>query len=225
MSELEVSPVAMKSGDTFPAPQFKTLAALSDELAAMGTHSAEYWDKQVHTVPRSQTVDRTKYLVKHCTGKTVLHIGCTGQLDEELRKVAKKCYGIDKEPSERADYVAMDLDRLHMGITYRNLADVEIVVCGEVLEHLSNPGIFLEWLRFEYKVPVIFTVPNAHSIEGQKWLVQTGRENCNRDHVCYYTYTTLKELLRRAGYTIQAHFWYGGKPYIAEGLIVVGRPA
>jgi 2-polyprenyl-3-methyl-5-hydroxy-6-metoxy-1,4-benzoquinol methylase len=221
---MEVSPVAIKSGDVFPTPQFNSLDALQSEIHEMGNHSEEYWSKQVHVVPKSQTVDRTAYLVKHCTGKTVLHIGCTGQLDVELRKVAKKCYGIDQELQGRDDFEQCNLDLL--GINPSSLPqfpDVDIVVCGEVLEHLSNPGWFLVRLREEYKAPVIFTVPNAMCTAGADWLMKRGRENVNKDHVCYYSYTTMKELLRRAGYAIERHFWYGGKPYVSEGLIVIAR--
>lgn len=201
---------------------FKTLDDLSSELQEMGNHSAEYWDKQVHVVPKSQTVDRFEYLVKHSKDKTILHIGCTGRLDEVLRKAAKRCYGIDKQDQPgRPDFRQFDLD--HDPPT--QFPDVELIVCGEVLEHLSNPGHFLNGIRLCYETqPVIFTVPNAMCAGGMEWLVKRGRENVNKDHVCYYSYTTLKTLLARHGYIVARHFWYGGKPYISEGLIVVAMP-
>jgi hypothetical protein len=199
--------------------QFPTLDALLAELNEMGGYSSEYWDKQVHKVPKSITVDRTAYLAEKCKEKTVLHIGCTGSLDIALRKVAKKCYGIDRDPMTREDYKPCNLDQLvETGLP--QFDGVELVVCGEVLEHLSNPGYFLKALAFQYRVPVIFTVPNAFTVSGQEWLVRRGRENVNKDHVCYYSYTTIKELLRRAGYGIASFCWYNGKPYLAEGLIV-----
>lgn len=203
---------------------FKTLDDLSAELQEMGSHSAEYWDKQVHVVPQSQTVDRMKYLAKHATGKVVLHIGCTGQLDKELCRVAKKCYGIDNQALDRPDFIQCNLDEL--AVNPLPLCDgVEVIVCGEVLEHLSNPGWFLSSLAQTYKnIPVLFTVPNAMCAGGAEWLLKRGRENVHRDHVAYYSYTTLKTLLGRYGYTIVRHFWYGGKPYISEGLIVVALP-
>ena len=188
----------------------------------MGRHSAEYWDKQVHVVPKSQAVDRIAYLVKHATGKTILHIGCTGQLDVELCKVAKKCYGIDKQPLNRIDFEQINFDKSVQ--TMPVCEGVELVVCGEILEHLSNPGLFLDMIRVAYPVPTIFTVPNSHHAAGMEWLTKRGRENVNSDHVCYYSYTTLKTLLTRHGYDLVRHFWYGGKPYISEGLIAVALP-
>lgn len=201
---------------------FKTLDELAHELDEMGSHSAEYWAKQCHKVPKSQTVDRTAYLVKHATGKTVLHIGCTGALDAALVKVAKRCYGIDKDHSERTYFHEMDLDLLHE--SFPSFPELELIICGEVLEHLSNPGHFLDRLRTAYNCPAIFTVPNAMCTGGIEWLVKRGRENVHRDHVSYYSYTTLKTLLARHGYTVARHFWYGGQPYVAEGLIMVALP-
>lgn len=203
---------------------FGTLDDLSDELQEMGTHSAEYWTKQVHRVPESKTVDRTGYLIKQVTGKTMLHVGCTGPLDVALRKAAKKCYGIDQQALNRPDFHQCNLDAL----AYEDLPqypDVELVICGEVLEHLSNPGFFLISIREACPgIPVIFTVPNAMCPAGAEWLLKRGRENVNADHVSYYSYTTIKTLLTRAGYAITEHFWYGGKPYISEGLIVRAVP-
>ena len=178
----------------------------------------------MHVVPKSTTVDRTGYLVQQATGKTILHVGCTGALDAALRKAAKKCYGIDQQPLTRPDFYQCNLDAL----AYDDLPryeDVELVICGEVLEHLSNPGFFLISVREACPgIPVIFTVPNAMCAGSSEWLLKRGRENVNRDHVSYYSYTTIKVLLERAGYSIVEHYWYGGKPYISEGLIVKAVP-
>ena len=204
-------------------PKFDSLDALEAELQEMGPHSQEYWDKQVHVVPQSKTVEREKFILDRCTGKTVLHIGCTGPLDAAMRKVAKRCYGIDKEPSERTYYAAFDLDRCAHGIDpaeFPRFPDVEIIVCGEVLEHLSNPGRFLDFLHVVYDVPVIFTVPNAFSSGSIGWL-KRGYENVNVEHVAWYSWHTIKILLKRHGYEISDFFWYGGNPLFSEGLIVV----
>lgn len=209
---------------TFTRATFETLDALEAELNEMGSRSSEYWDKQVHKVPPSTVVDRDAFLVERCTGKTVLHIGCTGVLDEALRKVSKRCYGIDKEPQDRPDFFQQDIEFIEDALRW--FEGVELIVCGEVLEHIGNPLNFLLGMREAYEhAPVLITVPNAFHLAGQEWLVKRGRENVNKDHVCYYSYTTLKELLRRAGYQVVNHWWYHGKPYISEGLIVEATPA
>ena len=205
--------------------QFATLDALAHEITEMGSHTAEYWAKQVHQVPKSTVVDRNTWLVEQATKKVVLHIGCTGALDTALLKVATKCYGFDALLLDRKDFMQVNCDQVK-DHPLPICEGVQLIVCGEVLEHLSNPGYFLDALKVAYPgLPVILTVPNAFSAGGQEWLLTRGRENVNADHVCYYSYTTLKELLRRAGYAITRFAWYHGKPYVAEGLIVEAIPA
>jgi hypothetical protein len=202
---------------------FNSLEALSSEIAEMGNFAPEYWDKQCHVVSKSRTVEREKWLIERCTKKTVLHIGCTGPLDAALRKVATRCYGIDALPLDRPDYTQLDLDEW---MPLPVIEGIDLILCGEVLEHLGNPLSFLARLHTAYpSTPVYITVPNAFNLGGQEWLVKRGRENVNKDHVCYYSYTTLKELLRRAEYGIREHYWYGGRPYVSEGLIVVAEAA
>lgn len=205
---------------------FNTLDSLQDELHEMGNHSPEYWAKQVHTVEPSKVVDREDFLTKLCTGKTVLHVGCTGALDAALRKVATKCYGIDQQELNRPDFKRLDLDGpCAHDLVHSAFEGVELIVCGEVLEHLSNPGHFLDGLKEAYSgAPLVITVPNAFNEAGADWLVKRGRENVHKDHVCYYSVTTLTTLLKRAGYERTRHYWYKGKPYVSEGLIVLARP-
>lgn len=204
--------------------KFASLDDMEREAIEMGSCTPEYWDKQVHAVPASKEVNRHEYLMGLCHKKTVLHIGCTGPLDKALQSVATKVYGLDSLPLERQEYQQVDLDHLPDNLMLPYFDGVELVVCGEVLEHLSNPGRFLLALYNTYPVPVALTVPNAFAIAGQQWLMKRGRENVNRDHVCYYSYTTLKQLLWRARYEVKQHYWYGGKPYISEGLIVLAVP-
>lgn len=204
--------------------QFATLDDLTHEISEMGSHSAEYWDKQIHRVDPSSVVDRQSYLVQCSTGKTMVHIGCTGALDTALLKAAARCYGIDRGPRDRVDYQDLDLDRVQRGDLLVH-PGVELIVCGEVIEHLSNPGTFLDALRYAYPTVQLFvTVPNAFCEAGQSWLVQRGRENVHRDHVAYYSVTTITTLLRRHGYRVTAHYWYGGKRYVSEGLVIRATP-
>ena len=101
------------------------------------------------------------------------------------------------------------------------LQDVDLVLCGEVLEHLSNPGRFLDGLR-NYGKETIITVPSAFSEVGYSW-IRRGTENVNKDHVAYYSWRTLKTLVERHGYEVRQFYWYGGKPGVSEGLIMVVR--
>lgn len=180
--------------------------------------SPEYAAKQLHRVPDAPTVDRRAFILDRCRGKVVLDIGASGPMHQAIEEAAGKCYGIDRDDSPGV--VGVNLDSYPVPLPYWD--DVEMVVCGEVIEHLSNPGHFLQALWLTYKSPVIITVPNAHSHSGLRSL-ERGIENVNIDHVAWYSYRTLKTLLTRVGYEIKEFYWYNGKPRFAEGLIVVAE--
>ncbi len=210
---------------------YATLEALRSDLGrteASTVRSPEYAAKMLHDVPESKTVDRTAFICERVAGKRVLDIGSSGPLRVAVQAAAGAVIGLDREASDGV--IAFDLDDLPgddggHGVDFADLPVdkrfPEVVLCGEILEHLSNPGFLLQRLHYQYPgVPVIISVPNAFSKIARKHM-ERGTENVNLDHCSWFSYTTLKTLLGRYGYTIREHYWYGGPPYVAEGLIVV----
>jgi hypothetical protein len=200
-------------------------ASIDELRSQLGAHRSTdsqlaYAQKMMHAVPEAPVVDREKTILEHCTGKRVLEFGASGPLHEALTKVASALLGVDRE---RADgVIAFDLDDVSQdGLPV--LPDPDVIVCGEILEHLSNPGWFLTRLRRQYRgILTIVTVPNAFSAITAKHLAR-GFENVNVDHVCWYSVRTLTTLLTRAGYTDLDFAWYRGQPLTAEGLMVVTK--
>lgn len=180
--------------------------------------SPAYIKKMLHAIPAGKSVDRVEWLLQHCVKETVLHVGASGPLHDNLLAFAAKVYGIDRD--DGPDIVGFDLD----DVTKTELPafpGITRVVCGEVLEHLSNPGWFLTRLKRQYGgIPTYISVPNAFSTIAAGHL-RRGLENVNLDHTCWYSWKTLTTLLERAGYVVQELAWYNGAPYVAEGLIVV----
>ena len=175
----------------------------------------EWWDKMAHSVPDVTSVDRIKWVLAATKNKVVLDIGCTGILSDAMRRHTKEYHGIDNIDNPGfTNYYKIDLDRAERLPVIKNL---QLVVAGEVLEHLSNPGHFLDMVR-QYDCNVIVTVPNAHSNAGRTWL-KRGIEAINGDHVAYYSYHTLKTLVERHGFKVIDWYWYNGTPRFAEGLI------
>lgn len=196
-----------------------TLAELRDTL---GRPSAEYIAKQMHRVPDFPVVDRERFILERVKGKTVLDIGASGRMHEAIVAVAKKCYGIDRRDGDGVDGVNLDEAPAWEGLPNWHTG-TEIVVCGEVLEHLANPGHFLRAMRTAHPVPVIFTVPNAASEILQRNL-RRGIECVNNDHVAWYSHKTLSVLLGRYGYEPKDWAWYGpGQPGFNEGIICVAE--
>ena len=173
----------------------------------------EYDSRMMHRIPAAKSVTRHEYIREACKDKAVLDIGGSGPLAEIIKQVAKSYRNVDKN---NADF-CVDLDKERVPV----VEGIELVVCGEVVEHLSNPGFFLDGLS-EYKVPVIFTVPNSFTKIGTRW-INKGIENVNQDHVAYYSYYTFSNLLRRHGFKTDAFLWYNGSPGTAEGLIFLAH--
>lgn len=200
--------------------------------AHLQTNTPEYNAKMMHDIPKTTVVKREESVLAHCKGKKVLEFGATGPLHEAVVKVAAGVTGIDRETT--ADTKGFDLDNVAYAQlpVYGGVSDAttgmavvqpDIILCGEVLEHLANPGFFLQRLKAQFPgIPVIITVPNAFTDIGRK-LLQRGIENVNVDHVSWYSYRTLKTLVERYGFEIEAFHWYNGEPYYSEGMLLVVR--
>ncbi len=201
-----------------------SVAELLQEVGSYGHHSADYFERMMHKIPPAPVVKRTESILKNCKDKRVVNFGSAkGTLHENIKAVAKSVFGVDKiEPAD----LLVDLDDEFCPL--HGLPCADVYVCGEIIEHLANPGIFLKKLRWtmtkegEKGARLIITVPNALA----SVLVhhaKNGIENCNIDHVAFYTWRTLETLLGRYGFTIEDRAYYEGRPVFAEGLIAVVR--
>lgn len=178
----------------------------------------EYIARMMHPIPRRDVVSRERYILDACQGKVTLDIGASGPMSAAIGKVAKEYYGIDVIDIPGLDHLyQMDIDNTD---EMPEIPGVEIVIAGEVLEHLSNAGHFLDLLH-AYGCPVILTTPNAFSETGYKHVSRRSVENVNPEHVAYYSYRTLKTLVERHGWMVLDWHWYNGKPGTAEGLIFI----
>lgn len=169
----------------------------------------DYISRMMHPIPDTTVVEREKWIADRVKGKRVLDIGASGYLGELVKKVAHQT-SVDRT---NANYcIDVEKDNLPDG-------EYDYILCGEIIEHLSNPGIFLDKLK-KYKCPIIISVPNAFGNNRGR----IGIENVNKEHVAWYSYHTLLTLIERHGYRLFEWYWYKGKPYTAEGIIfVIGR--
>src|SRR5262245_29333406 len=105
-------------------------------------------------------VQRVDYLIDRCRGRRVLHLGCTNWpytdaaladgslLHLQLQKVAAELHGVDADPEGLARLAARGHNHLHQGDLERLdtlplAASFDVIVAGEIIEHLANPGRFL----------------------------------------------------------------------------------
>lgn len=201
------------------------MAATLEELRheCSGGMTAEYRAKQMHAVPDFPVVDRLQFIVERCASKRVLDIGASGRLHEALKQVAQAYWGVDHPENNkgqvRPGVFYTDLDEYPGGIPNR---DIDVIVCGEVIEHLCSPGAFLKALRAMYVCPLVVSVPNALS-EVARLHMRNGYENVHFDHKAWFSYSTLGKLLRTCGWEPKEWRWYNGKPRFAEGIICIAE--
>jgi 2-polyprenyl-3-methyl-5-hydroxy-6-metoxy-1,4-benzoquinol methylase len=169
---------------------------------------------------------RWDFLLKKCTNKSVLHLGCIGETDcspEEklhtfrtgralhanLLRVASDVVGIDLN----AD--AVHLVRTKAGVNDLMVGDVEhletvnlgrtfqLIVFGDLIEHLSSPGLALDGIRrfMSLESELIISTPNAFSLPANIRYT-LGRHREGAEHVAAYSKFTLPTILARHGFQL-----------------------
>lgn len=163
--------------------------------------------------------------------KKVLHLGCTDfpyteqsiknamLLHFELREICERIVGIDYdergleilrdhgcEDLFRADLE--DLEALQLDETF------DVIVAGEMIEHLNNPGLFLTGIKrfMNPSTKLVITTVNAYCAMRffqygvSRKLGKT--EPVHPDHTFYFSYSTLSLLLNRSGFAIDKFLYY-----------------
>ncbi len=176
-------------------------------------------------------VQRLAIIHELCAGKRVLHLGCTNYpytneaidsnmlLHFELEKICSDLWGID------ADQEGIDILRSHgsENIIFGDLEDLsnvplnlafDVILAGEMIEHLNNPGLFLEGVKkfMSGETVLLLTTINAYCAMRFFYYGARGKrgrsEPVHPDHVAYYSYSTLKLLLERHGLLLDTFLYY-----------------
>lgn len=178
-----------------------------------------------------ELVQRVDFIKKICAGQKVLHLGCTDYpytkeavknnmlLHFELEKVASTLHGFDFDQKGidtltelggknlfRADLEK--LEEVNLDETF------DVIIAGEMIEHLSNPGLFLKGIQrfMNDKTKLVITTINAYS--GMRYLIYGLRgkggtnEPVHQDHVAYYSYKTLSLIIQRENLRVDDFLFY-----------------
>ncbi len=163
--------------------------------------------------------------------KRVLHLGCTNWpytleatdagtlLHKDLADVSSELYGFDFDQEGIDVLAAQGFDNLFRA-DLEKLEEVaidqqfDVIIAGEMIEHLNNPGLFLNGIKrfMNPDTRLVITTVNAYS--GMRFLIYglRGRrgtlEPVHPDHVAYYSYSTLRLLLKRHGFEVDDFMFY-----------------
>lgn len=204
-----------------------TLRDIADQVATWGHLKPEWVEKMLHPLPEAAVANRrADFILEACRSKRVLNLGsASGGLHDAIKTVASEVVGVDRE--EGADYVC-DLDKEPDNL-YRWLGTgppFDLIVAGEVIEHLCNPGRLLDALRMLMtgtETKLLITVPNA---SGRGYQYHDGRlhEIVNSDHCFWFSWKTLACLADKCGLYVLDGYWYNGQPPNSEGIIFICEP-
>lgn len=150
---------------------------------------------------------REEIILKYVKGKDVLDIGSVGikakyNLWNLIDKEAKSVQGIDTDASDDSRIVQGNME------TYSFERQFDVIIAGDVIEHVDNQGAFLGNIRKHLADDgyLIITTPNA------KWF--TVMLKPLDSHMLWHDKYTLYQILERQGFeVILFRYYYGNKPY------------
>lgn len=168
-------------------------------------------------------LSKDEFLINAARGRRVLHLGCIGFTDllaADRVKLAKQ--SLHWKLSQVADVVGVDYsievvkEYARLGVftnivpgNVERLPDsplkgtFDVVIAGDIIEHLSNPGMMLDGIRVfcAEDTRVVLTTPNAFGLPNYGRFLLGGFKE-GQEHVLSFNATTLSQLLNRHGYTV-----------------------
>ena len=129
-------------------------------------------------------------------------------LHDLLVEEASECLGVDIledkvneiNANNKYRFIVCNVEELPFCQEY------DVVVAGEIIEHIYNAGLFLDgvWRSLKDDGIVVITTPNAYgaSFAFHSWF--GGSEVCHKEHTCYYSRQTLSYIVERHGFHVES---------------------
>lgn len=159
---------------------------------------------------------RYEYIIDQTVGPRVLDIGCVGQsthqhhkdwLHGKLRDRFDHVVGIDRSRKNIEWMKRNGFDDVHdMSAEDFDLDQkFDTIVAGELIEHLPNPGKFLDNAKrhLNDNGRIVITTPYPFSLFYSIWAVLHYPQTCsNEEHACWFCRSTIRELAARSGLVV-----------------------
>jgi SAM-dependent methyltransferase len=179
-----------------------------------------------HRLPRGRPVERHATLLEAARGRRVVHVGFVDEL--AASKLAQGVWLHSRLADAAASLVGLDADEKGVAwaqsegfeahvvdaqsaeaVAALGLEPADLVVAGEVIEHLDAPGPFLRAMRVLTRPDgrLVLTTPNAYRVLNFLAPV-SGAELVHPDHTAWHSPRTLQTLLERNGWTVDEVGYY-----------------
>jgi SAM-dependent methyltransferase len=165
---------------------------------------------------------KDRLLIELARGRKVLDLGCIDHsaetaldlgdswLHSQLRQVADQLVGIDQLADDAAtlnergyDIRIADVERLDLGESF------DLVVAGDLIEHLSNPGLFLQSVaeHLDGEGALVVTTPNPFNVEQFAQALFRNQIMANLEHTMWLDPRVMHELVARSPFEIVDFKW------------------
>jgi 2-polyprenyl-3-methyl-5-hydroxy-6-metoxy-1,4-benzoquinol methylase len=153
-------------------------------------------------------------------GPRVLHVGCADESQPDTQRQRKHWL---HAALVDAGHSVLGGDINERGLEWMKAAGYEVmvldaesippagekfdsIVAGELIEHLANPGLFLNGARARLRPDghLVLTTPNPFGVLYVLAFLKNYRKAFNPHHTCWFDAQTLEQLLVRCGYRVDA---------------------
>jgi len=169
-----------------------------------------------------EIIDKNELIINLCRNKNVLDLGCIDHsaenalglgnkwLHKQIKEVAIQVTGVDILEKE-----AIILNKLDFNIVYADVENFElgktfdVIVAGDLIEHLSNIGLFFENVKKHMCKDsiLIITTPNPFNIEQFMYAIFHNEINVNSQHTTWLSPHNFWELSTRNELSIIDFYW------------------
>ena len=175
------------------------------------------WERAKDIPLVNSKFERIDQLIKN---KDVLDCGCAGapisskkEFEETSHSIhmkhARYILGVDswKEEVEKRKgglyVVCANVENMELNRKF------DVVLAADLIEHLSNPGMFLDTVdnHLKDKGLLYLCTPNFHSLNNCIKALLGIKINVHPEHTCWYDINTLIQLITRHGFMVKEVYW------------------
>jgi 2-polyprenyl-3-methyl-5-hydroxy-6-metoxy-1,4-benzoquinol methylase len=119
-----------------------------------------------------------------------------------IQERAKEVYGIDLEIPDNLKGNPRYKEASAEGFSFDT--KFSLIFAGDLIEHLSNPGLFLDRCRMHLAPGgrLVLTTPNAFNLFNLAEKLSKYEPTVNSDHTCYFNTKVLRTLLQKNNYKV-----------------------
>lgn len=174
------------------------------------------------TFDAQEVIDKNNLIVSLCQGRKVLDIGCIDHscetvnelgenwLHKRIKGVARELVGLDILTGDIQQLRRAGYDIREENAENFSLDDqYDVIIAGDLIEHLSNIGLFLESVtKHMYNDSLlVVTTPNPFSFEQTMKAVFNNKIGVHGQHTVWLSPHVCWELFTRASLKIVGFYW------------------